>query len=287
MGLFINHHKHPEVFINNHISEEHNQDIHRKGFLAELLEEQQNTNASLNESLNELKQHNKKQEELQSFQWDDLNKQLNSFKQRDYEHHNMEKKMMERLKFLEENYKTIQTFLEKEDQLKKEIINELLLQNTVREEMAKKIEKYDALTKYVSQQIEKQQQNINEKMIQQEDFQTKILNRLEKQEELNQQLIQQVEIKQTNLEKDLTEKMVKQEDYQTEILTRLDKQEALTEKIARQINHIRSILFERTNFLAGKIEDGYKLTSTYVYKLLTGSETPLSFYTVKNQKEEN
>ena len=90
-------------------------------------------------------------------------------------------------------------------------------------------------------------------------------------------------------QKAVIEKLAHQEEFQTEVLRRLDSQEALTEKIFRQINHIRSILFERTNDLATKIEDGYKLTSTYVYKLMTGSDQPMTFTMIKDKKkkEEN
>ncbi|GHH96851.1 hypothetical protein [Neobacillus kokaensis] len=109
-----------------------------------------------------------------------------------------------------------------------------------------------------------------------------ISNRLEKQGETNQMLSQRLN-EQLELQKDAT---AKQEDFQEDVLLRLDNQEALTEKIVRQLNHIRSIIFERTNFLASKIEDGYKLTSSYVYKLMTGSDKPLTFFMLNQQKEE-
>jgi hypothetical protein len=91
---------------------------------------------------------------------------------------------------------------------------------------------------------------------------------------------------QEELQKQLAEKMSKQEEFQTGVLTRLDQQEALTEKIFRQLNHIRSILFERTNYLAEKIDEGYKITSSYVYNLMTGSDQPITFYLMNNKKEE-
>ncbi|MDR7076534.1 1,4-alpha-glucan branching enzyme [Neobacillus niacini] len=91
---------------------------------------------------------------------------------------------------------------------------------------------------------------------------------------------------QEELQKQLSEKLSKQEEFQKGVLTRLDQQEALTEKIFRQINHIRSILFERTNFLAEKIDEGYKITSSYVYNLMTGSDQPITFYLMNNKKEE-
>ena len=91
---------------------------------------------------------------------------------------------------------------------------------------------------------------------------------------------------QAELQKQLSEKLSKQEEFQKGVLTRLDQQEALTEKIFRQINHIRSILFERTNFLAEKIDEGYKITSSYVYNLMTGSDQPITFYLMNNKKSE-
>jgi predicted nucleic acid-binding Zn ribbon protein len=91
---------------------------------------------------------------------------------------------------------------------------------------------------------------------------------------------------QEDLQKQLSEKISKQEEFQTGVLNRLDQQEALTEKIFRQLNHIRSILFERTNYLAEKIDEGYKITSSYVYKLMTGSDQPITFYLMNNKKEE-
>jgi hypothetical protein len=91
---------------------------------------------------------------------------------------------------------------------------------------------------------------------------------------------------QEELQRQLSEKISKQEEFQTGVLTRLDQQEALTEKIARQLNHIRSILFERTNYLAEKIDEGYKITSSYVYNLMTGSDQPITFYLMNNKKGE-
>lgn len=110
-------------------------------------------------------------------------------------------------------------------------------------------------------------------------------NRLEKNEEANEQLSLQLN-KQLELQKETAEKLSNQEGIQAGVLKRLDHQEVLTEKISRQLNHIRSILFERTNHLAVKLEDGYKLTSSYVYKLMTGSDQPLTFSLMNHHKEE-
>ncbi|WP_144549847.1 hypothetical protein [Bacillus sp. X1(2014)] len=109
--------------------------------------------------------------------------------------------------------------------------------------------------------------------------------RLEHSEAANHLLVLQMN-EQLELQKVVAEKMSKQEEFQGGVLQRLDNQEALMDKISRQINHIRSILFERTNYLAAKIDDGYKITSSYVYKLMTGTDQPLTFLLMNHKKEE-
>lgn len=108
--------------------------------------------------------------------------------------------------------------------------------------------------------------------------------RLEKNEEANEQLSLQLN-EQLELQKEVADKLSNHEEIQAGVLKRLDHQEVLTEKISRQLNHIRSILFERTNHLAMKLEGGYKLTSSYVYKLMTGSDQPLTFSLMNTNKE--
>ena len=73
---------------------------------------------------------------------------------------------------------------------------------------------------------------------------------------------------------------------QQEVMKRLDHQEALTEKMLRQMSNLRSILYERTNFLAETIEDSYQFTASYVYQLLTGTEQPLTFYMQRKHEKE-
>lgn len=158
-------------------------------------------------------------------------------------------------------------------------------------------------------EVFKNKQNINEpnQTFSRKDFLTELLNELKIQSERQQetednhwkQLDNQLhDLRERNLYqqefenqvieslKNLTSKLSKQEEFQGGILQRLDTQEALIDKLSRQLNHIRSILFERTNYLAERIEDGYKVTSSYVYKLMTGSEQPLTFFLLNNKKVE-
>ncbi|MBM7571223.1 hypothetical protein [Aquibacillus albus] len=81
----------------------------------------------------------------------------------------------------------------------------------------------------------------------------------------------------------VTEHISNHEQQQKQMDQRLENQEALMEKTLRQMNHFRSIIFERTNDLAEKIEENYNKTSTYVYELLTGSNLLM----LKNKKDES
>lgn len=104
--------------------------------------------------------------------------------------------------------------------------------------------------------------------------------------EQNEAAIQQLSLQIAEQKELHNETAAKQEDFQRDVSRRLDTQEAITEKIFRQLNHIRSIIFERTNYLADKLEDGYKLTSSYVYKLMNGSEQPLDFSFLHYKKQD-
>ncbi|WP_449354867.1 hypothetical protein ACUL41_00785 [Virgibacillus natechei] len=90
---------------------------------------------------------------------------------------------------------------------------------------------------------------------------------------------------QTVLQKQMAEEISNQENSNDEVLSRLENQEALMEKVVRQLDHFRTILFERTHFLAEKLEDGYHLTSSYVDQLMSRSDQPMTFY-MANRKQE-
>jgi len=85
---------------------------------------------------------------------------------------------------------------------------------------------------------------------------------------------------------ELSKQLHAHDENQQEVMKRLDHQEALTEKMLRQISNLRSILYERTNFLAETIEDSYQFTASYVYQLLTGTEQPLTFYMQRKHEKE-
>ncbi|GAB3049571.1 hypothetical protein [Virgibacillus ainsalahensis] len=102
----------------------------------------------------------------------------------------------------------------------------------------------------------------------------------------NEQIAQKME-EQAEIQKHMANQVSKQNESQGKLESRMENQEALMEKVIRQLDHFRSILFERTSFLSEKIEEGYKLTSTYVHQLMSGSDQPVQFYVANRKKEED
>ena len=257
MGLYVNKSDHPDVYKNKKNVSTSNQEYVRRNFLNDLLNEQQKTNHALSETINELKSQYKQYKKTQNTKWKSVNRKIHYLKKSNQQHTETDNKILQQLDTLDEKNTDLISLLA-ESILKQ--INHLTQSN---KEISNRIEKTEA---------DKEQLFMG--LTEQRVFQKEVVDRLADHEEIQKAVI---------------EKLSHQEEFQTEVLRRLDSQEALTEKIFRQINHIRSILFERTNDLATKIEDGYKLTSTYVYKLMTGSDQPMTFtmITDKKKKEEN
>ncbi len=247
MGLFINSKKHPNVYKNTKAINEPNQFTLKKDYLKEILEEQQRVNSSLRESYNEIKLRSQERELQLTNQWNDVSLQLKELNINNLQHKDFESQMINLVKSLDEKNVNLQETLEKESLIKQAIFDQINLQGKATQEIAVRMKKYEVGN-----------------------------------EELTLQMKQQMV-----LHKEIADALTSQEGFQTGILTRLDKQEALTEKISRQLNHIRSILFERTNYLAEKVEEGYKLTSSYVYHLMTGADQPLKYHFTSKKKEHN
>jgi chromosome segregation ATPase len=247
MGLFINKQAHPNLYKNSRQLSESNQVVSRQDLLTEIMKEQQKANIALNQALAELQLRYQQQTDAQNTHWQQVDYQLNDLKHSSLRQHKFENEMVTNLHSLHEKNVQLEGMVEKETQAR------------------------ESLTKQISQ-ISKTCDHIAD--------------RLEKNEETQQQLTQQMN-EQLEMQKQAAEKLTKQEDVHGGILERLDHQDALLDKLARQLNHVRSILFERTNYLAGKIDEGYKLTSSYVYKLMSGSEQPLTFFLMNHKKEEN
>lgn len=245
MGLYINKKGHPEVFQNPNNIHESNQGYAKIDYLSELIKGQKEAYESLHHSFHDLKNLHQQQENTQISQWKDIGKQLKELQENHHQQKEFESHVMEWLTKVDDENRKLQGMMENEGQLKQEMIEQITIISQSNQEIMNRLGQYESSNHELTLKINEQLEHHNQ----------------------------------------ISEQFSKHEDVQNEVLTRLDSQEALTEKILRQINHIRSILFERTNYLAEKIESGYKVTSSYVYKLMTGSDKPLTLF-LMNQKEE-
>jgi len=260
VGLYINKKGQPNVYKNNDGLSTTNQDYIRRNYFKELLHEQQKTNRELTNTIAELQSQYRQHKKTQSSQWNSVKRQIHYLNVSNQQQTEIDGKILQQLDTLDVKNTDLQQALSEESLLTQSLLNQIERLSESNKEISDRLEKAEVANENLSQQLS--EQNV-----------------------LQKEVIEKI-ASQSALQNDVVEKLSNQEEFQTEVLKRLDSQEALTEKIFRQINHIRSILFERTNYLATKIEDGYKLTSSYVYKLMTGSEHPLTFTMIKDKKKE-
>lgn len=123
---------------------------------------------------------------------------------------------------------------------------------------------------------------LNDRHVEQQEMENDVASLLEKYSGKNEELSSKIE-QQIELQKEMSHQISKQEDFQQDVINRLEKQEALTEKMIRKIDHFRSILYERTNFLTEKIEKGYHSTSDYIHNIMMVRKEPPT----SQEKQEN
>ncbi|WP_251551872.1 hypothetical protein [Neobacillus muris] len=247
MGLYINNSKDNKIYKNSQTIHEPNQAYARHDFLTELIDQQVKANETLKQSLDALQARTAEQEKSQHTRWNRLDSHLSDLRKNDQNQKDVDQQIIQSLQSIHEKNQHFQTKLNSEAQLNKDLLDKVNQLTQTIGDMSKKIASYEEASQQISLQM----------------------------------------YEQLEMQKEVSEKIAEQEEFQGEVLTRLDTQEALVDKITHQLNHIRSIIFERTNFLAAKIEDGYKVTSSYVYKLMTGSDKPLTFFLLNQKNEEN
>lgn len=247
MGLFINSDKHPDVYKNQGQIQEPNQSFFKQNHLTDLLEEQQKTSEKLHQSFSELKDLLENQATKQTIQWKFFQHGFNEQKKVNYHHEKVENQVLDWLKKLDGKSEALQTTLENETLGNKDLMNYMNQLSLSNQEVANRLDK-------VGLRNEKLEQKVDEQLI---------------------------------LQKQMAHQMNVQENTHTEVMSRLDNQEALAEKILRQVDHFRSILFERTNYLAEKIDTGYNYTTSYITKLFTGSDHPLTHFVINQKSKDN
>ncbi|WP_430788029.1 hypothetical protein VBD025_18020 [Virgibacillus flavescens] len=232
MSLYINHGKHDNIFKNQDKLNEPNQSYFKREYFAELVKNQLEVNQSLQNSIYGLKTIIDANERTQSTKWNEINTRLTDLKEINLRHDHQQRYLVDQVNKIETDNKNLQKNLEENRLSDQEIL----------------------------EQIEKLSKSNLE-----------IVNQLENYYKDNQEFFQLMEDQQ-EVQKQMAEQITKQEVDQEKVLSRIENQEALMEKITRQIDYFRSILFERTNYLAEKIENGYHNTSSYVTKLISSEK---------------
>ncbi|MUK88620.1 hypothetical protein GMD78_09480 [Ornithinibacillus sp. L9] len=236
MGLFINKSDHPGVFQHKGDIEGQNQSYFKSDHFAELIQEQKKLNESLTKGIREIKIRHQQYEFTEAKKWNEMGKQLEELKKRTLQHEKFEHDAREWLQMLERNNKELQQLMANEVNVKQEIMDQI---------------------KNVSQSNHE------------------IVNQLTQHESFSEQLTSQMD-ELYKLHQQMAEQITKQEEKQDQVLNSFENQEALMEKTIRQVDHIRAILFERTSHIVEQIENSYNLTSSLIYKFISGSEKPLT-----------
>ncbi|KAA0964958.1 hypothetical protein FQ087_01125 [Sporosarcina sp. ANT_H38] len=246
MGLFINKNGHPDVFKNNADILGWNQEHYKIDPVAEWMKEQREMTHAVGDQFNIMETLLKQQKNAQSNQLKSIHNRLNEIKESDFRHEKFGNDVMESLKKVETKNKLLQRTLMHEQIINRELIGKV---NEVSQSNEEIVNRMETLTSA--------DEEIMVKMNEQLDYQ-----------------------------KLLSEQILEQKDVQNDMLSRLDNQEGLLGKVIRQLDYLRSVLFERTNFLSEKIEGGYSITSSYISKLIARSDQGSARFMLSQKKEE-
>ncbi len=247
MGLFINNLEHPRVFKNEGSIQEPNQAYFKIDYVSELVKRQEEVNEKLLHAFYGLQVNHEQQANAARHRWEATDRQVKKLGDSHLRQEKLSEDAVASQHRLEQQVTNLNDILEKDADFQQETLNKISHMQIANEGLEKK---------------------------------------LTAQETLHQQLAGQMEAV-YDLQKKMTEQAATQEEKQEDILERLEDQEAVMEKITRQLAHFRSIIFERTNHVVEKVENSYDLTSSFFYKMLTGSEQPLTLLMMKEKKEES
>lgn len=256
MGIFMNTSVYPDMFKNTREIQEPNQTFFQYDIVSERRKEQQRVNEAVNTSIHDIKllvQHQESSrqrgEELVAQQLQAHHQEMQSFK----------RNIMERLAMLEENDNKMYQLVESEKRLNKEAADQV-------------------------KKLHHSNQKIVEEVRASQALHEKLFTQVEASMELQDEIFHHV-VKQENQYELMKDEFVEHVNDQNKIKERLNIHEALLEKVVRQMDHFRSILYERTNYLAEKIEKGYKMTSSSIHQLISTQQKPYTFLMKAHKKE--
>ncbi|MFL0506234.1 hypothetical protein ACH0B5_10825 [Ureibacillus sp. 179-F W5.1 NHS] len=254
MGLYINNKEHPRVFSQSNHLVEPNQVEFKRDYLSELIEQQVNATRNLQFSLNQIHYSQNDWNEHQTNQLRKLNGRLDEL--REFQHHQktLDQQVDIRLENIENQHRTLNESILQEQHIHQDLFDQVNAINYSQKEIVSRIDVLNDEYKEIVT-ILKDYSAINEALITRLETVAMTKEKLEEQiqahSEHNQQLVHQ---------------MTFIEEAQKDVLDRVDNNEGLIEKVMRQIDHLRSILFERTNDLEEKIEKVLQNSVTFFKK---------------------
>lgn len=215
--------KHENLFKSDKQIEEINQTVYRSDTLSEAIEEQKKAFDLMNVQYSELEKKLARQRRMQSDRW-------KSTKMRFAE-------LMEsneaRYRFEDDAVQTMKRLDKRNEELQKTLMEKVAL--------------HEALSAKIDV--------VNESN-------AEIALRLERFEEEQKELLSKMDLSMRKQEK-MVESLEAYKNSQETIAERVEQQEGLIDKLLRQMDFLRATLFERTHFIAEKIDKSYQLTSSY------------------------
>lgn len=245
MGVYINRNSHPNLFQNSKPIEAQNQDYFHSDYMRELITNQKELHESLERALKSFKITFQKHQYSEDKRWGSINKQIQELSQSSERQDSFMTQAREWLGMLEKNNLELQKIIQHD--------------SIVKEDMKEEISRIH-------------QSNRD------------IVGQLAAYENLNEQLVGKMD-ELVELYDSMSTKITEQNEKQDTVIDNLEKQEAMMEKSYRQLSNLRSILYERTSFVAEKIEESYRLTSSILYKFLSGSDKPLEIMFMNHKRD--
>lgn len=247
VSIFINTNSHPNLFKSNHSVEGSNQSYFKRDYLKELLAEQNQMNHNFQKSIENLQMLFQRQQFNEENRWKKVVQDMELMQESNKQFEEFEKKTREWLMMLERNSQELHRVARENSSLNQGVLQEIHQIQQSNEEIMRKLMTFDTVNEQLSSKMA----------------------------ELS------------NTQQSMAEHVADQNGKQEEVIDQLENQEALMEKSNRQLSNLRSILYERSGFIADKIEENYKLISSSLYKFLTGTEKPLTLMMTNQNKRAN
>ncbi|MDY0394437.1 hypothetical protein ACFSMW_08390 [Virgibacillus halophilus] len=283
MSLYINE-KGKRIFKNNQVAAP-NQSYYQSDQRAALLQQQQRQMASIQQSLTDLKMR-----QMDSGKnWKDIQALLKAFQQ-----DNQKQQIAHEAIFnaMEENKDLVQSAIGDEQETKQVVLQELEQVREYCQHLAAKAEKQNDASLKLDEKLHMINQAIEATQIMQEQTLAELAVQYSQGDMFKEQLqshknvLKEHMLQQENaMEEHVQTVNSDLEERQTRMSQRMENQEAAMEKMLRQINSLRAIIYERSNHLADKMEEGFRLSSAFAYNLLTRKDQPIAMVTKEKSRQ--